>query len=72
LSSVLATLILLVFLFHTVLDHFDKCYRLLSAELTSRKTFFDDIRPLTRYICFESWQQMLEFMLRGLEIPIPK
>ena len=72
LSSVLATLILLAFLFHTVLEHIDKCYPLLRAELPSRKTFFDDIRALTRYICFESWQQMLEFMLQGLEIPIPK
>jgi len=72
LSSVLATLILLAFLFHTVLEHIDKCYQLLRAELPSRKTFFDDIRALTRYICFESWQQMLEFMLQGLEIPIPE
>jgi len=72
LSSVLATLILLAFLFHTVLEHIDKCYRLLRSELPSRKTFFDDVRALTRYICFESWQQMLEFMLHGLEIPIPE
>jgi hypothetical protein len=72
LSSVLATLILLAFLFHTVLEHIDKCYQLLRAELPARKTFFDDVRALTRYLCFESWQQMLEFMLNGLEIPIPK
>lgn len=72
LSSVLATLILLAFLFHTVLDHFDKCYQLLRSVLSSREMFFDDVRALTRYICFESWQQMLEFMLKGLEIPIPE
>jgi hypothetical protein len=72
LSSVLATLILLAFLFHTVLEHIDKCYRLLRSVLSSRQMFFDDIRALTRYICFESWQQMLEFMLKGLEIPIPE
>lgn len=71
LSSVLATLILLAFLFHTVLEYIDKCYQILRSELPTRKTFFDDIRALTRYICFESWQQMLEFMLRGLEIPVP-
>jgi len=72
LSSVLATLILLAFLFHTVLDHIDKCYQLLRCVLSSRQMFFDDIRALTRYICFESWQLMLEFMLKGLEIPIPE
>ena len=72
LSSVLATLILLAFLLHTVLDHFDKCYQLLRSVLSTREMFFDDVRALTRYICFESWQQMLEFMLKGLEIPIPE
>lgn len=71
LSAVLASLILLAFLFHTVLEHFDKCYRVLRSVLSSREMFFDDVRALTRYICFESWQQMLEFMLKGLEIPIP-
>ena len=71
LSAVLATLILLAFLFHTILEHFDQCYRLLRATLPTRKTFFDDIRALTRYICFDNWRQMLEFMLKGLEIPIP-
>jgi len=72
LSSVLATLILLAFLFHTVLEYSDKCYQLLRSALPTRKTFFDDIRALTRYMCFENWQQMLEFMLKGLEIPIPE
>ena len=68
LSSVLATLILLAFLFHMVLEQFDKCYQLLRSVLSSREMFFDDVRALTRYICFESWQLMLE----GLEIPIPE
>lgn len=72
LSAVLASLILLAFLFHTILEHIDKCYQLLRSVLSSRKMFFDDIRALTRYICFESWQQMLEFMLKALEIPIPE
>jgi hypothetical protein len=72
LSAVLATLILLAFLFHTILEYFDQCYRLLRDALSTRKTFFDDIRALTRYICFENWRQLMEFMLKGLEIPIPE
>ncbi|GAI90467.1 unnamed protein product, partial [marine sediment metagenome] len=32
---------------------------------------FNDVRALTRYICFESWNQLLDFMLRGLELPDP-
>ncbi|MEZ5673376.1 MAG: hypothetical protein R3E08_13755 [Thiotrichaceae bacterium] len=65
LAAVLASLISLAFLFHTVLEHFEQCYQLLRNTLSSRKMFFDDVRALTHYICFESWQLMLEFMLRG-------
>lgn len=72
LSFVLATLIILAFLFHTVLGWFDKYYQLLREALPSRKTFFDDIRALTRYLCFDHWQGLLKFMLRGLKIPIPE
>ncbi|MCK5831876.1 MAG: ISNCY family transposase [Methylococcales bacterium] len=71
LSSTLATLNILSFLIHTVLEHFDERYRLVRQELGARKTFFDDIRALTRYICFDSWHHLLETMMEGLEIPIP-
>jgi hypothetical protein len=71
LSSTLATLNRLSFLIHTVLKYFDERYRLVRQELGSRKTFFDDIRALTRYICFDSWHHLLETMMEGLEIPIP-
>jgi len=71
LSETLLTLNLLAFLFHTVLEIFDKRYRLIRRTLPRRKDFFNDIRALTRYICFKSWQQLLLFMLRGLELPDP-
>lgn len=67
LSMLLMTFNLLAFLFHTVLEYCDSKYRLLRFKLPSRKTFFNDIRTLTRYLYFESWGQMLEFMLKGLE-----
>jgi len=71
LSSLLATLNLLAFLFHTILDLVDGSYALLRKTLPSRKTFFDDLRALTRYLCFESWDQLLEFMIKGLELGDP-
>ncbi|MHB1609733.1 MAG: hypothetical protein ACYCXX_14075, partial [Acidiferrobacter thiooxydans] len=37
----------------------------------SLKTLFDDIRALTRYLCFESFEALLDFMLKGLEIDAP-
>ena len=71
LSETLLTLNLLAFLFHTVLEIFDNRYRLIRRTLPRRKDFFNDIRALTRYICFESWEQLLAFMIRGLELPDP-
>jgi hypothetical protein len=68
LSSLLLTLNLLAFLFHTFLELKDEKYRLLREALPTRKTFFNDIRALTRYVCFDSWTHMMDFMLEGLEI----
>jgi hypothetical protein len=66
LSSLLVTFNLLAFLFHTVLEWTDNDYQRIRKMLPSRKTFFDDVRALTRYICFDSWQHLLDFMLSGL------
>jgi hypothetical protein len=71
LASLLATFNLLAFLLHTLLDLLDAQHRLLRQTLVSRKTFFDDLRALTRYICFASWAHLLEFMLHGLEVALP-
>ena len=71
LSNLLLTLNLLAFLFHTVLEYFDSRYRLLRKTLSRRKTFFHDITALMRYLCFDSWQELLRFMIEGLELPDP-
>ena len=68
LSNILAVFNILAFLFHTLLDIMDKKYRLIRAKLPRRKTFFDDIRALTRYIYFNSWDDILNFMMKGLKI----
>jgi hypothetical protein len=49
----------------------DEKYKLIRKTLPTRKTFFQDIRALTRYICFDSWNQLMIFMLRGLKLKIP-
>lgn len=71
LSQLMLTLNLLAFLFHTVLQLMDEKYKLIRNNLPTRKTFFDDIRALTRYIYFKSWQAMLDFMIHGLELDVP-
>jgi hypothetical protein len=68
LASFLLTLNLLAFLFHTILELLDANYRLLRQELATRQTFFNDIRALTRYLYFDSWQHLLEFMIQQLDL----
>ena len=68
LSSLLAAMNILAFLFHGFLSFCDEAYRLIRAELPTRETFFQDIRALLRYLCFPSWEALLDFMMRGLEI----
>jgi len=68
LSSLLATMNILAFLFHGFLSFCDEDYRLVRRNLPTRQTFFDDVRALTRYTCFTSWKTLMDFMMRGLEI----
>jgi len=57
---------ILAFLYHTFLSFTDANYRLIRATLPTRKTFFDDLRALTRYMLFPSWDALMDFMMRGL------
>jgi len=71
LAAVLVTLNLLAFLFHTVLGLLDANYQLLRTTLGARQTFFNDIRTLTRYFVFDSWDHLLAFMIQQLEVEPP-
>jgi len=72
LSATLLTLNLLAFLFHTILHLVDQHYQLLREHLAARRTFFNDIRTLTRYLYFQSWDDLLAFMVKQLELePLP-
>lgn len=68
LSSLLATFNILAFLFHTLLDIIDEKYQFIRQHLPTRKTFFDDLRALTRYLYFDSRESLLNFMIHGLEL----
>ena len=68
LSATMLSLNLLAFLFHTVLEWSDEKYALLRHVLARRQTFFEDIRALTRYLVFDSWSHLIDFMIRGLEL----
>ena len=68
LSSLLATMNLLAFAMHGLLDHCDDNYRLIRRALVTRQTFFEHIRALTHYHGFQSWAALLDFMMGGLQI----
>jgi len=70
LSAILVMLNLLAFLFHTILDLTDRIYQMVRQELGARKTFFEDIRALTRYLYFNSWDALLTFMFEQLELEL--
>ncbi len=71
LAAVLVTLNLLAFLFHTVFGLLDANYQLLRTTLGARQTFFNDLRTLTRYFVFDSWEHLLTFMIQQLELEPP-
>jgi hypothetical protein len=68
LASLLLSLNLLAFLFHTVLDLVDEQYRAIRQALGTRRRFFQDLEALLRYFQFEDWDQVLAFMFKGLEL----
>jgi hypothetical protein len=68
LSKVLLTLLLVAFLFHTVLYLCCQRYRAVRDELSVRRIFFNDLRALTRYLYFPSWEELLTFMYQQLEL----
>jgi hypothetical protein len=59
---------LLSFLFHTLLEQMDDRYQLIRITLPTRKRFYQDIAVLTTYKLFDSFDSLLEFMMKGLEI----
>ncbi len=63
LASLLLTLNLLAFLLHTVLHLVDERYQRVRCQRGTRKGFFQDILSLTKYLLFESWHHLLDFML---------
>jgi hypothetical protein len=68
LASLLLSLNLLAFLFHTVMDLVDKKYRLLRTTLRTRRKFFQHLETLLCYLQFSSWDELFSFMCNGLQL----
>ena len=63
LCEFLLSLNLLAFLFHTVLDLVNATYQNVRHLLATRKTFFNDMRTLLKYVWFKDWQDLFLFIL---------
>jgi hypothetical protein len=68
LDSLLLSLNLLAFLFHTILDLVNEQYHAIRQALGRRQTFFQDLEALLRYFIFENWDDIFSFMFKGLEL----
>ena len=71
LSMILLCLNLLAFLTHTFIELSDAIFQAVRQELGSRKTFWNDVRALTRYQTFDSWSHLISFMFTQLELEYP-
>lgn len=68
LASLLMTMNLLAFGWHTLLELADASYRLIRVTVGARRRFFQHLEALTTYLYFETWERLMDFMMRGLEI----
>ena len=68
LSSLLLTMNLLAFAWHTLLEVSDASYRLVRAAVGARRKFFAHMEALTAYWYFENWERLMDFMMRGQEV----
>lgn len=67
LASLLATMNILAFLFHTMLEFMDGKYRLLRKAIGARKRFFEHIRVLLIYVPCQNFDHFMDFMTDGLQ-----
>lgn len=63
LSEILLSLNLLAFLFHNILDLVNIEYQQTRLSLGTRKSFFNDIKALLKYIYFKSWSELFIFII---------
>lgn len=71
LASLLATMNILAFLFHTMLEFMNEKYQWLREVLGARKRMFESIRVLLTYIPARNFDHFLTFMIKSLKHPHP-
>ncbi len=70
LANLLATLNLLAFALHTMLDQVKGLWRQCRASYQVRRAFFQEVRVLTTRYCFPDWRSLWESMLYRRSPPL--
>jgi hypothetical protein len=71
LAALFATMNIVAFLFHTMLEFMDGKYQLLRKVLGARKRLFEHIRVLLIHIPATNFEHFLSYMIESLKKPIP-
>jgi hypothetical protein len=69
LATFLATMNLLAFAMHTVADLVDANWKKARQAVGTRKRFFEDLRALTTYLVFPTWDLLVETLIAGRPPP---
>jgi hypothetical protein len=71
LASVLVTLNLLAFAFHTTCDIADELWRSAREKHGPRRSFFNNLASITNFLIFDSWQDLLQTLAFAKPAPRP-
>lgn len=69
LANVLSVLNILAYSFHTLAEFFDKKYKEIRDKIGPRREFFEEIRTLTKYMIFSSWDHLFDTMMDSFKPP---
>jgi hypothetical protein len=67
LCNLLATMNLLAFTFHTLADLMDEKYQTINGLIKCRREFFEEIRTITKYMLFTSWDHLYNTILNSFK-----
>ena len=71
LASVLVTLNLLAFAFHTTCDIADELWHSAREKIGPRRPFFNHLASITSFLIFDSWQDLLQTLAFAKPPPRP-
>ena len=71
LASILVTLNLLAFAFHTTCDIADELWGSAREKIGPRRPFFNHLASITSYLIFDSWQDLLQTLAFAKPAPRP-